>query len=123
MEGSELLSAFNEGQQARRDGVHKRFNPYLVKPNHQHLKRTWEGGWEFEAHSEGCTFSVEIETKQFQLIEDPFLKHIFRFVQQSIELDEEAFLEELQSLTANYLPERMVRITVILPKNEPSQLP
>ena len=123
MEGSEFLSAVNEGRAARRDGLGKRFNPYLVNPNQQHFKRTWEGGWEFEAHSEGCTFSVEIESRQFQPIEDPFLKHIFRLVQHSIELNEEAFLEKLQSLTTSYLPERMIRITVILPKNEQSQLP
>ena len=123
MESSQFLLAFNEGRSARRDGLYKRDNPYFFESSHHHLKKTWEGGWEYEAYSEGCAVSAEIKAELFDPIEAPLLAHIYRFVQHSIELDEESFTKELQSLTVSYLPNKMARITVFLPKNEEPHSP
>ena len=123
MEGSQFLSAFDEGRSARRNGHRKSSNPYLIEPIHRHLIRTWEGGWEFEAHHEGCVISAEIESEKLLPVETPFLAHIYRFIQHSIGLDEASFLKEFQALSLNSVPDRMVQITVILPKNKKPQSP
>ena len=123
MEGSEFLSAFNEGRAARRDGHRKSFNPYLDKPDHQHLLKTWEGGWEFQAHSENCTVSTEVEYKRLESAETLFLACIYRSVQHFIGLDEQTFLKQFQSLSMISVPGHSVRITVFLPNSEEAQRP
>ncbi|MCY4585580.1 MAG: hypothetical protein OXB98_06025 [Bryobacterales bacterium] len=123
MDNSQFILAFSQGRSARRDGFRKLSNPYFSEPSLVHLKRTWEGGWEYEAIAEGCATSAEISSERFVPIQAPLLAHVYRFFHDSLDLDEKSFTEQLEALSMSYLPGKLVRLTVFLPKHKPPNTP